>query len=48
MANELVRLIQGVWEQIPTESENVHFISKDKSPKDNFATYARIVCKIPP
>ena len=48
MANELDRLYQGVREQIPTGSDTVNFISKDEVPKGNFATYARIVCKIRP
>ena len=48
MANELVRLSQGLGEQIPTGSDTVHFISKDGVSEGNFAMYVRILCKIRP
>ena len=47
MSNELGRLSQGVVEQMPTELDTVHFISKDEVPKVKFANYARCVQDTP-
>ena len=47
-ANEIVRLAQGVGTRMPSGTNTIFFIPKEKLPEGRTVTYGRIVAKIRP
>ena len=48
LANDLGRLVQGIGQRMPTETNTIYFCHPSTIPADHTVTYARLVLSLQP